>query len=576
MPGPGGTIDLTNGDDLFPGVGDDNSGNETVNGLDGQDGIFGGLGNDVLNGGAGNDFLDGSEGDDTLSGGDGNDDLFEDFSGTSTVDGGAGDDTLTVTSLIAGGVLMGGTDTDTLFAQFVDLTLFTLSGLEILIAIDTTGTAAQFESFDVIDRAQLAMAAIGSPQTLDIADELNFGVVPRDALVVGSSDDEAITTGDGQDDVQGGDGNDILNTGLAEDFLDGGLGDDTLNGGAGIDLGLYLFAPGGVTVDLAILAPQDTTSYGMDTLVAIEILWGSGFDDRLAGNGANNELVGMTGNDRLFGAAGADSLYGGFGDDSISGGDGNDTIFGADDADNLSGDAGADLIFGGLGSDDAHGGDGNDNINGEDGDDARLAGDGGSDRVSGGLGNDRIDGGDGDDILLKGEEGTDSIHGGLGNDTLDGGADKDTLYGDDNDDRVLGGNGNDRLLGGAGNDRLIGGTGNDVLLGGSGLDVFVFRNRTEGNDRIDDWVAADDQIEIDASAFGGGLAAGPLAPNQLVVGAAPVANQAFGQFLYDTVTGRLSWDADGTGAGAMITVARLLNSGLPAATLAAADFDIVA
>jgi hypothetical protein len=83
-------------------------------------------------------------------------------------------------------------------------------------------------------------------------------------------------------------------------------------------------------------------------------------------------------------------------------------------------------------------------------------------------------------------------------------------------------------------------------------------------------------LEIDASAFGGGLVAGALAANRLVVAAAPVANQAFGQFLYNTTTGQLSWDADGTGAGAAVQIARLLNGGVAVGTLAVGDFDIVA
>lgn len=71
--------------------------------------------------------------------------------------------------------------------------------------------------------------------------------------------------------------------------------------------------------------------------------------------------------------------------------------------------------------------------------------------------------------------------------------------------------------------------------------------------------------------------AGALAGNRLVVAANPAANQAFGQFLYNTATGQLRWDADGTGAGAAVNIVKLLNGGVAVVTsLHAADFEILA
>ena len=51
-----------------------------------------------------------------------------------------------------------------------------------------------------------------------------------------------------------------------------------------------------------------------------------------------------------------------------------------------------------------------------------------------------------------------------------------------------------------------------------------------------------------------------------------MANQASAQFLYDTGTGQVSFDADGTGGGAAVNLVTLV--GAPALT--AADFVIVA
>jgi hypothetical protein len=65
-----------------------------------------------------------------------------------------------------------------------------------------------------------------------------------------------------------------------------------------------------------------------------------------------------------------------------------------------------------------------------------------------------------------------------------------------------------------------------------------------------------------------------LTANQLVMGT--TANQAFGQFLFNTSTGQLRWDADGTGAGAAVNVAILSNGGNPVTSLLISDFDIVA
>jgi Ca2+-binding RTX toxin-like protein len=287
--------------------------------------------------------------------------------------------------------------------------------------------------------------------------------------------------------------------------------------------------------------------------------------------------------DDWIGTGLADKVYFGAGDDIMRAAEGNDTVFGEAGEDSLLGEDGNDKLYGGNDDDGLEGGIGDDSLNGELGNDF-LRGDAGSDTLNGGAGNDELrgsgagdvlNGGTGNDVLL-GELGLDVLNGGNGDDTLDGGADKDTLNGDANNDALSGGADNDTLRGGTGNDRQAGGVGNDVHQGGAGLDTFVFFDDTEGNDRIDDWVAADDEIEIDASAFGGGLAAGPLAANRLVVGSAPTATQAFGQFLYNTTNGQLSWDIDGTGATAAVAITRLLNGGVAVGTLAVGDFDIVA
>jgi len=58
--------------------------------------------------------------------------------------------------------------------------------------------------------------------------------------------------------------------------------------------------------------------------------------------------------------------------------------------------------------------------------------------------------------------------------------------------------GNDQLRGGAGSDSLSGGTGNDQLFGGEGNDIFVFDTSSGGIDQINDFVVADDRIQVSA------------------------------------------------------------------------------
>jgi Ca2+-binding RTX toxin-like protein len=242
-----------------------------------------------------------------------------------------------------------------------------------------------------------------------------------------------------------------------------------------------------------------------------------------------------------------------------------------------------DTVYLGLGNDKMSGAAGSDRLRGEAGNDT-LFGDGGGDELNGGGNNDTLSGGNGRDTLfgqlgndvLRGEAGDDTLVGGSGMDELLGGTENDVLSGGAGDDSLEGSQGLDTLRGGDGADLLIGGSGNDTLLGGAAADLFDFDVPDDGNDTIGDWSSADgDTLQVSASGFGGGLAAGALAADRLVVAANPTANQAFGQFLYNTGTGQLRWDADGTGAGAAVNVAKLLNGGAAVSTLNAADFEIL-
>ena len=91
------------------------------------------------------------------------------------------------------------------------------------------------------------------------------------------------------------------------DTIDGGAGNDTLDGGTGIDTVSYASATAGVTVSLALSSSQTTGGAGTDTLISIENLTGSGFNDGLTGSNGDNVLTGGVGNDTLDGRDGTDT-----------------------------------------------------------------------------------------------------------------------------------------------------------------------------------------------------------------------------------------------------------------------------
>jgi len=162
--------------------------------------------------------------------------------------------------------------------------------------------------------------------------------------------------------------------------------------------------------------------------------------------------------------------------------------------------------------------------------DNTIVGSSSNDTIYGYAGNDRI----------FGQEGNDYIDGGIGNDSLSGGI------------------GNDTLIGGAGNDSIRGDAGADLLIGGAGSDIFVFSSPTDGGDTITDFAGSLDSIRVSQGGFGGGLLPGILLPSQFGLGAA--ATTAAQRLIYDSATGILRFDVDGSGAGVSSILATLTGS----------------
>jgi Ca2+-binding RTX toxin-like protein len=135
------------------------------------------------------------------------------------------------------------------------------------------------------------------------------------------------------------------------DAIKGFGGADFIDGGAGIDTVFYGDSTVGVSINLATGRCFGGSAEG-DTLVSIENVFGSNFNDTLIGSSAANQLHGGEGNDVIKGGGGNDFLDGGNGNDilvstiwdacTLDGGAGDDTFKGSGAADVLIGGAGSD------------------------------------------------------------------------------------------------------------------------------------------------------------------------------------------------------------------------------------------
>ncbi|AXA55083.1 retention module-containing protein [Pseudomonas thivervalensis] len=147
-----------------------------------------------------------------------------------------------------------------------------------------------------------------------------------DDVLLASNGDNTLNAGDGNDTLSAGSGNNTLQGGAGDDVLYSGAGNDLLDGGTGNDTASYAHATSAVTVNLGLLAAQNTLGAGTDTLSGVENLVGSNFNDTLVGDGASNRIDGGLGHDVLNGAGGNDLLIGGLGNNTLTGGSGADTF----------------------------------------------------------------------------------------------------------------------------------------------------------------------------------------------------------------------------------------------------------
>ncbi|KQP75794.1 hypothetical protein ASF60_23195 [Methylobacterium sp. Leaf113] len=417
-----------------------------------------------------------------------------------------------------------------------------------------------------------------APHTLEgrAGNDEVIGGAGNDTLRGGGGDPARYGTfGDGNDHLHGKGGDDILVGGTGNDWLDGGSGNDRIDGGAGTDTASYVSATDGVSVSLDLKDWQET-GFGKDRLVSIENLEGSTFNDRLTGSVEDNTIIGLAGNDSINGKQGADRMIGGTGDDTYivdnvgdtvveATGEGFDTVQ-TNLASYTLGANVEELVYSGTSNFMGIGNELNNRLFGYDGAD-KLDGKAGADKMYGGFGNDTyVVDSTGDVVTEFADEGMDRVLSSVSY-TLGGNVENLSLA----SSAALSGTGNvlaNSIVGNAGANLLDGKFGADTLTGGAGADTFAFSTALgSGNvDRITDFVALDDTIQLDGTMFTG------LAGGALVAAAfkdlSTSAVDGDDRILYDRTTGRLSYDTDGSGSGAAVQFAVLDNK----AVITAADF----
>lgn len=360
----------------------------------------------------------------------------------------------------------------------------------------------------------------------------------------------------------------------------------TLNGGQITSLS-FIDADGRATIatvtglNWAGSSFYNTVRAGSAYYTAEIILQGN---DRIVGTRGDDDIFGYGGDDILIGGAGADNFVGGRGADTIDGGTnatGRDQLnyesssaprgitvdmakgyaidpWGFRDTfkniEQIRGTKFADKMYGSSGDDSFRPVGGNDIVDGRAGIDwVRY------DRDARGGGNYGVT------VDLAAGKATDGYR------------NKDTLIsienalGTDKADVLKGSKVANELRGGAGNDKLYGGLGKDVLEGGAGRDIFIFDTRPGSTniDKIGDFSVRDDTIWLDDDIFTKAGKAGDLSTAAFHIGTK--AHDASDRVIYDSKSGKLWYDADGSGKGAAVQFAQL-DTGLK---LTAADFDII-
>lgn len=512
--------------------------------------LLGLAGDDLLNGSAGDDVLVGGSGKDTLRGGDGNDTLYgDDVSGSDDggdrIYGDGGDDVFMLVSAGAGrDKLTGGGGRDTYrlapTGAYDVVTDFKAGAGGDVIDLSFLSPLDQVDAF-VSGLLRLVHLPAGAALQMDLDGGPGLrwttllmlqGLDPDNLSAVNFTPSAGFVQRNWV--LQGSNGNDTLSAGSGGDTLEGLRGDDELLGNAGTD---YLYGGAG--------------------------------NDQLSSRSANDLLDGGAGNDTMIGGTGNDTYVVDNTGDVVteSAGEGTDTVESTISytlVDNVER-----LTLTGSGAINGTGNTLANTLTGNTGKNT-LDGKAGADTMRGGGGNDtyRVDNA-GDVVTELANEGTDAVEAMISY-TLTKNVERLTLMGSG----AMNGTGNllaNMLTGNAGNNLINGGLGNDTLIGGGGQDTFLFDSKLSGNiDTVADFDATNDRIQLDQSIFTAMTALGTLSAAAFFNGAA--AHDTDDRIIYNSATGDLLYDRDGTGSVAAVQFAHL--DGAPA--IGNTNFKVVA
>jgi len=599
------------------------SGDDIVSGRGGADILYGGEGNDVVNGDAGNDVIYGGLGVDVLNGGD-HDDQLEGDAGD-TFNGGAGIDYAGIdVSLSAGtnilGTASGVTYTLTDGTKVLDIERFSYdggSGTDIVHAghyNDALYGNAGNDQFhgggghdllaggsgnDLLDGGTGGDTMVGETgNDIYIVDQTGDDVYEADdegldtvksavSFKIESSIERLALTGSGDIDGTGNALSNEITGNKGANRIDGGAGADAMRGGAGDDV--YIVDNVADRVTEKADEGQDRVDSSVSFSLAgqyVETLHLTGTANvNGTGNNLANDIVGNSGANVLNGAGGEDRLEGGAGNDRYVVDTIGDIVVEAADggvdrvesaASYTLGDHVENLFLTGTATVHATGnalanviqGNGAGNI---------IDGGAGADLMAGKGGNDRYIVDDaGDKVTELAGEGDDTVESSVSFTLagqyietlrLTGGAAVDaTGNGQAND--ITGNMAANRIDAGGGDDRVNGGTGNDILTGGAGKDRFVFDSQlsvANNVDTITDFSSANDAIYLDRSRFTF-LDFGVLSEEAFAAG--PLSTEQDDRIVYDSASGRIWYDEDGSAGGAAILFAQVEAGTI----LTAADF----
>jgi len=351
----------------------------TIDGLAGNDKLYGSAYADILVGGLGNDFLNGFAGADNLSGGDGNDTLVVTPANTLPaslvaieLNGGAGDDTylvdgfdaqqrIHITDVSGKDTLVineygyrnaGGVITPTFSHTYPviennNLVIYANSGPSILIPLITAATGAiervkvnQYNDPNNLGRVTRTLDLNMVYATLDSVSRnwVAKGTIGADAIL--AFDDNNAATNDGNV-YDGGKGDDLIwFNNSSNSVIMGGEGFNKLSLYSPISTGQapevaqntsqetlkatlsYAWAVGSAEVNLlaGVGLAYDATGQdivGFDEFSGFANVLGSKQGDIIIGDASANRLDGSDGNDNLSGGGGNDVLIGGKGDDRL-------------------------------------------------------------------------------------------------------------------------------------------------------------------------------------------------------------------------------------------------------------------